>query len=210
MEPTVPRSVFDSAYETRSAPWIIGEPQPAIVELEHAGWIRGSVLDPGTGLGEHTIYLARRGYDVEGVDFSAPAVAQARANAAAQGVEARFEVADALRLGSEPRYDTVVDSALFHVFGPGDRAAYTRSLHAVCRPGARVFVLALSDAEPGIGPRISDTVIRDAFADGWVLESLKPSRYRVLIGADDAPRLGLPAGEHADMAAWLARVRREP
>jgi SAM-dependent methyltransferase len=202
------RTPFDSAYEALSAPWIIGAPQPAIVDLERNGWIKGAVLDAGCGTGEHTIHLARRGYDVLGIDFSPPAVEQARRNAARQRVSARFDVADALHLGDRPRFDTVIDSALFHVFGPAERDAYTRSLHAVCRTGAYVHVLALSDAEPGLGPQISDSAIRDAFRDGWVLEDLRPSSYRVVIGPEDGHRLNLPVGRQADMIAWLARVRR--
>ncbi len=208
MTSSVPRSTFDAAYEARSAPWIIGEPQPAIVALERDGWIRGTVLDPGCGTGEHTIYLTRLGYDVRGVDFSRQAIEQARANADRHQVAARFDVADAMDLRDEPRYDTVVDSALFHVFEPADRIRYTRSLHAVTRPGGRVHVLALSDAGPGLGPQISDTAIRDAFQDGWELEELRPSRYRVIVGQEDAARLNLSAGEPADMLAWLARARR--
>lgn len=208
METSAPRSVFDSAYETHSAPWIIGEPQPAIIALERDGWIKGAVLDAGCGTGEHTIHLARLGYDVRGIDSSPAAIRYALDNAARHGVPARFDVADALHLGDRPRYDTVIDSALFHIFGPEDRIAYTRSLHAVCRPGAHVHVLALSDSEPGLGPQISDAVIRDAFQDGWVLEDLRPSSYRVIVGQEDGERLGLPAGEPADMIAWLARVRR--
>lgn len=205
MEPSVPQSTFDSAYESGTAPWVIGEPQPAIVDLERAGGIRGAVLDPGCGSGDNTIHLAKLGYDVLGVDFSLPAVEQARANAAEQNVPARFEVADALHLGDEPRFDTIVDSALFHVFGAEDRARYVRSLHAVVRPGGLVHVLALSDTEPGSGPRISDTVIREAFGEGWKLEEIRPSQYRA---NGNHTSLGLPAEQSADVIAWLARARR--
>lgn len=210
-ESTPSMTRFDEAYRTDAGPpWVIGEPQPAVVALQDAGLIRGAVLDPGCGTGEHTIYLTARGHDVIGVDFSPTAVRRAGANAAAYGVAARFEVADALRLdewAGAARFDTVVDSALFHVFDDTDRATYVRCLHAVCRPGALVHVLALSDTEPGIGPRIGESVIRDAFTDGWELERLAPSRYRVMLGAAEAAELGLPAG-HADMVAWLARARR--
>jgi SAM-dependent methyltransferase len=210
MEPLSPTASWDSAYRSRSAPWLIDQPQPAIVALERDGWIRGSVLDVGCGAGDHTIHLAERGHAVLGVDFSPAAVDVARASAAARGVSARFEVADALALGDRPRFDTIVDSALFHIFGEAERARYVRSLSGVCRPGGRVFVLALavSDTEPGLGPRIHDTVIRDAFGDGWTLEDLRASRYRVLVNADNAARTGLPAGELADPPAWLARIRR--
>lgn len=208
MTSSVPRSTFDSAYESQSGPWIIGEPQPAIVALERDGWIRGAVLDPGCGTGENTIYLTQLGYDVRGIDFSSRAIEQARANANRQQVAVRFDIADAMDLGDEPHYDTILDSALFHIFEPADRIAYTRSLHAATRPGGRVHVLALSDAELGLGPQISDTAIRDAFQDGWDLEELRPSRYRVIVGQDDAARLNLSADMPADMLAWLARARR--
>ncbi|PRC61712.1 SAM-dependent methyltransferase, partial [Mycobacterium sp. ITM-2017-0098] len=77
------------------------------------------------------------------------AVEQARRNAKAQGVNARFEVADALNLGSSTTYDTIVDSALFHIFDDRDRAAYVRSLYGATHPGSVVHVLALSDAGRG-------------------------------------------------------------
>jgi NADPH-dependent ferric siderophore reductase/SAM-dependent methyltransferase len=192
-------AVFDQAYESHTAPWVIGEPQPAVVALERGGWIRGTVLDPGCGTGEHTIHLTRLGYDVLGIDPSEHAIEQARANAADHEVAARFELGDALDLGDEPKYDTVVDSALFHIFDPWHRTQYVRSLHRVCRPDAFVHVLALSDTGPGFGPEISDTVIREAFGEGWVLEDLRSSRYRGVVGSE---------GELGDLPAWMARVRR--
>jgi cyclopropane fatty-acyl-phospholipid synthase-like methyltransferase len=189
---------------------LIDQPQPAVTALEREGWIRGSVLDVGCGAGEHTIHLAARGHAVLGVDLSPAAVDVAKANAAARGVPATFEVADALALGDQPRFDTIVDSALFHTFDEDQRARYVHSLSGVCRSGGRVFVLALavSDTEPALGPRIPDTAIRDAFGEGWTLEDLRASRYRVFINADNAARSGLPEGQLADLPAWLARIRR--
>ncbi|MGW0249941.1 class I SAM-dependent methyltransferase [Nocardia goodfellowii] len=219
---STPVETWNAVYDNDSAPWVIGEPQPAIVSLEQQGWIRGRVLDPGSGAGEHTILLTRLGYDVRGVDVSPSAVEYARRNAAAQGVPgARFDIADALDLtaaaaladdGGAPLFDTIVDSALFHVFGeaPDARAAYVRSLHAVCKPGGRVHVLALSDREPGFGPRISDSIIRESFSAGWELEDLQPARYlgRVTESvAEQAAALEQVNGR-VSVAAWLARFRR--
>jgi SAM-dependent methyltransferase len=208
MDSTPTFSRFDDAYKTRTAPWVIDEPQPAIVELQRAGWIHSKVLDIGCGTGEHTILLTRLGYDVLGIDFSPHAVEQARASAAEKGVDARFEVADATNLGSDPGYQTVVDSALFHIFDDADRARYVSSLHAAVRPGGLVHVLALSDAGRGFGPQVSEADIRGAFGEGWVLEALDTTTYRGVVQEAQADAVGLPVGTRVDEPAWLARVRR--
>ena len=201
-------SLFDDAYASESAPWVIGEPQPAIVRLEQSGAIQGVVLDAGCGAGEHTILLTQSGYDVLGIDFAPNAVAVARRNAAARGVDARFEVADATRLEPDARYDTIVDSALFHVFDAADRARYVSSLHGACRPAGVVHILALSDAGRGFGPQVSEAEIRQAFGEGWDLESLAATTYRGVIGEAHSAAYGLAAGSRVDEPAWLARARR--
>jgi len=208
MDSTPTFSRFDDAYKSRTAPWVIGEPQPAIVELERGGLLSGKVLDAGCGTGEHTILLTRLGYDVLGVDAAPTAIEQARANAADKGVDARFEVADAMSLGAETRYDTIVDSALFHIFDSTDRPRYVASLHAACRSGALVHVLALSDKGRGFGPEVSESVIREAFADGWVLEALDETTYRGVVQEPHVEAIGQPVGSVVDEPAWLARARR--
>ncbi|GAB5894749.1 class I SAM-dependent methyltransferase [Mycolicibacterium mageritense] len=208
MDNTPALSLFDEAYESRTAQWVIGEPQPAVVDLERSGAFRGKVLDVGCGTGEHTMLLTRLGYDVLGIDFSPHAVAQATDNAARRGIDARFAVADAMQLGNGPRYDTILDSALFHIFDDADRPRYVASLHAACAPGGTVHVLALSDAGRGFGPEVSEDVIRQAFGDGWELEALDTTTYRGVVGPAQADEIGLPAGTRVDEPAWLARARR--
>ena len=72
------------------------------------------------------------------------------------------------------------------------------------KPAGRLFLLCCSDAEPGDqGPRrVSRKEIEDAFAQGWVIESVEPSRYEVRPDPNDSIfRDGGPK-------AWFVVTRR--
>ncbi|KOV85521.1 SAM-dependent methyltransferase [Nocardia sp. NRRL S-836] len=208
-------------YDEGTAPWLIGGPQPAVVALEEQGLIRGRVLEPGCGSGEHTILFTKLGYDSLGVDLSPSAIAYARRTAVERGVPgARFEVANMLHPEEHPflsgGFDTVVDVALFHGFGaygdgPEASKAYAAVLHSLTNPGALVHILAHSDAAPGLSSSISDDVIRATFQDGWEVESIEASSYQGFITeqiSEVAVQRGLPAHGHVELAAWLGRIRR--
>jgi cyclopropane fatty-acyl-phospholipid synthase-like methyltransferase len=112
---------------------------------------------------------------------------------------------DALASGEIPeRFDAVTDCGLFHVFDDARRAAYVAALARLLDPGARVFLLCFSDAEPGTnGPRrVSEADLRRAFGSGWVVESIEPARFEVLPGIPGAEFT--PGGAKA----WFATIRR--
>ncbi|WP_111509703.1 class I SAM-dependent methyltransferase [Mycobacterium kyogaense] len=212
MDQTPPLSQFENFYSSQTPPWVIDEPQPAVVALADAGHIRGRVLDVGCGTGEHTIYLARLGHDVLGVDGAPTAIDIARRHAAERGVAAQFAVGDAFDLsailGDGPLVDTVLDSALFHVFDDADRQRYVRSLGRATRPGALVHVLALSDAGRGFGPQVTARELLDAFGVDWSVEDLMATTYRGVVTEVHAEALGEAIGTRVDEPAHLLRVRR--
>ena len=76
------------------------------------------------------------------------------------------------------RFDNVTDSGLFHVFSDEDRRRYVAGLATVLKPGGRLFLMCFSDEEPGEqGPRrVSKKELHDAFAKGWSIESIEPTR----------------------------------
>jgi tellurite methyltransferase len=55
---------------------------------------RGRALDVAMGKGSNAVFLARMGYEVEGVDISSEAVSHAREKARRAGVTIKAEVAD--------------------------------------------------------------------------------------------------------------------
>jgi SAM-dependent methyltransferase len=197
------RSNFESAY-TGQAPWDIGRPQQAFLDV--ADRITGSVLDAGCGTGENALLFASRGHKVTGIDFLEEPVARARRKATERGLSATFLVMDALALKDLPEvFDFVIDSGLFHVFSDEDRKRYVEGLATVLRPGGRLFLLCFSDEEPGTqGPRrVSKKELHDAFAQGWAIESIEPERYEV------RPDLKDLAFSEGGPKAWLAVIRRQ-
>src|SRR5262245_12522472 len=77
----------------------------------------GRALDLGCGSGTDSIYLARHGWTVTGVDIVPEAVVLARRNAAAAGVSVRFLEGDATRrqnLGLGAPFDLLVDFGCLH------------------------------------------------------------------------------------------------
>src|SRR5947199_4012505 len=161
---------FNAMYDAGPPPWDIGRPQPAFLELADQGLLKGRVPDVGCGTGEHALMAAARGLDATGIDSAPAAIRIAEAKARDRGLTARFLVWDALDLASlGQRFDTVLDSGLFHVFDDDDRARLVESLAAVTTPGARYHMMCFSDRQPGDwGPRrVSQEEIRSSFARGW-------------------------------------------
>src|SRR3954451_21416946 len=166
---------WDASYVDGPAPWDVGRPQPAVVRLAGEGAFAGSVLDAGCGTGENALHIASLGLPVLGVDVAETAVSIARGKAAERGLDAEFDVADALRLDRLGRvFDTVLDSGLFHAFDRDERRGYVGALAAVLRPGGHVYVLCFADE--GAGPHgphpVSQDELRAPFADGWGITSI--------------------------------------
>ena len=196
--PQLPRKPedFQAMYEG-TPPWDIGRPQASLLALAEAGELRGRVLDAGCGTGEHTLMAARLGFDVTGIDSAPAAIDAAKRKAVERGLSARFLLGNALELASlGERFDTVLDSGLFHVLDDDDRGIYVRNLKAVIPPGGRYFMICFSDRQPGeFGPRrIRQEEIRSSFSDGWRVDAIEP------VEIENNRGLGI--------AGWLARVTR--
>ena len=174
-----PRHDFDAIYMSETPPaWDIGRPQPAFERLAREGDFVGRVLDAGCGTGEHALLAASLGHEVLGVDLSTKAIDLAVTKATDRGVEARFLVADALRLADlDEQFDTVLDCGLFHVLDDNERERYVESLAAAVAPGGRYRMLCFSDRQPGDwGPRrVTQDEILTAFSEGWEVASIEPT-----------------------------------
>jgi cyclopropane fatty-acyl-phospholipid synthase-like methyltransferase len=197
------RAAFEGKYLGKP-PWDIDKPQLAFIAV--ADQVTGPVLDAGCGTGENALFFAARGVRVTGIDFVEEAIRQAQSKATKRGLFPRFLVKDALTLGDwQERFANVIDSGLFHVFSDDHRRRYVEGLRQVLEPGGRVFLLCLSDEEPGTdGPRrVSRQELFDAFADGWEIESIQPVRAEVNPDFKDVKF------SEGGPKAWFAIIRRK-
>jgi SAM-dependent methyltransferase len=130
----------------------------------------GTALDLGCGTGDTSIYLAKHGWQVTGVDFVAKAVDKARAKAEADKVAVNFAVADVTRLSSEgvgSNFGLIVDNGCLHGMSAEARDAYVREVTAVAAPDARLllceFIPGGTFGVPGIDP----AEVERRFAVSW-------------------------------------------
>ncbi|MBV8860335.1 MAG: methyltransferase domain-containing protein [Mycobacterium sp.] len=190
-----------------ATPWDIGGPQPVVRQLVALGAIKGEVLDPGTGPGHHAIYYASKGYSATGIDASPTGLERARENARRAGVSVNFQLADATKLeGLDGRFDTVVDSAFYHVFSEERelQRSYAQALHRATKPGARLYMFEFGPGNVNgfqMPRSLSEDNFRQVFPDaGWEITYLGPTTYVINMSSEN---LEMMLARNPDMAEQL-------
>ena len=153
-------------------------------ELELAPGQR--VLDVGCGPGRHSLALARRGLDVVGVDLSPDFVELARAAAAEEGLQPRFEVGDVRDLAYDSEFDAAVCLCQggFGLLGGDDDAGVIEQIVQAARPGGAVAITAFS----------SYFALRHQ-EEGEAFDPFTGVHYEVVTARDEA-------GEERQFDAW--------
>jgi SAM-dependent methyltransferase len=99
------------------------------------------VLDIPCGTGRHTVELAKRGFEVTGVDFSPEYIETARTSAAEANVAPNFFVCDMREFASSDRFDAAF--CYFGSFGyflEEDDEKFARAVAQSLRPGGRFLI----------------------------------------------------------------------
>ena len=132
----------------------------------------GMALDLGCGTGDSSIYLARHGWNVTGVDFVPKALEKAHAKAANLSINfAHADVTHLSQAGIGADFRLIVDNGCLHNMSDHDRDAYVREVTAVAAPDARLLIVAF---RPGgrFGVRgIEPAEMERRFTPAWTLLS---------------------------------------
>lgn len=163
-------------------PWNIGEPQPELAALIRSGKIRGDVLDAGCGVAELALAVAAEGQTVVGIDLTPTAVAAASKAADERGLTTATFVQDDITsfTGYDGRFNTIVDSTLFHSLPIEGRDGYLRSVHRAAAPGAVLYILVFANgafpAGAEFGPNtVSEGELREAVSKVWTVDEIRPA-----------------------------------
>ena len=170
---------WEGLYATGGDGWELGQPAPPLQEFVDATPPpRGRVAVPGCGRGHDARFLARRGYDVVGFDFSPAALTAARALAKRDGVDVDFEQRDIFTLGREyaHAFDGVWEYTCYCAIDPRRRRDYVDVLRAIVRPGGWLlgcfFPLRAQTAGPPF--QVSMSEIRRVLAPAFRIERAFP------------------------------------
>ena len=130
----------------------------------------GLALDLGCGGGLWSIELARRGWQVTGIDIVPKAIRTARERAREAGVEVRFVEGDATALrgaGVGSGFRLVLDFGAVHGLTQAQREAVGREVTAVTVADATLLMMAFPPGRRGPLPRgMSRADIESAYP-GW-------------------------------------------
>ncbi len=170
---TVFKWIYELAYRFTQPNWDSNTVPDEVAALSQKGNLHGRALDLGCGTGTHSIYLARQGYTVVSVDFSAKAIQVANRKANQAEVKVDFRVDDVTRLDflQEP-FDIGLDVGCFHSLNKNERTHYAENLTRLMYPGG-LFLLWAVEGQSRMGIGLSSEEIEQTFGPFFTLDQVK-------------------------------------
>jgi SAM-dependent methyltransferase len=182
---------YKLAYRIGFHPWEDAEDQPELVdqvsellarEENGDGPPHGRALDLGCGSAIWGIHMARRGWDVTGVDIVEKALDRGRSRVEESGQTIQLvhgDVTDLERSGVGSDFRLVLDTGTFHGLRAPEREAMGRGLDAITTPDASVLLMAWPPRWRGPAIRgVSRADIESAFP-AWEITDEQPSAFEV-------------------------------
>jgi SAM-dependent methyltransferase len=200
----MPRPDWNERYKAGNLPWDTNEPDEHLVKLiETKTILPGKALEVGCGTGTNSIWLARRGFSVLGVDIAQAAIDLANKKKNGKSLSCEFVLLDFIHSNSLAQsYDLVFDRGCFHSFDEeNDRLLFARHVSQVLKiNGIWVSLIGSTEGAPReMGPP------RRTASD--VIQAIEPN-LEILELRSVFFQTNLPLTPRA----WLciARKRKEP
>ncbi len=182
---------WDQRYAQNELPWDTGRPTCCLMQL-FATWpaFTGKILEVGCGTGANSVWMAKQGHQVTGMDISSGAVAAARQRAEEQGAACTFVEADFLTCELKPeQFALLFDRGCFHVMNEEQCGQFARQAASCLAHGGLWFSLIGNSDQPSEGqgpPRLTAAQICASVEpyfeilslESFLLDSKKPEPPR--------------------------------
>jgi SAM-dependent methyltransferase len=181
MPPETPAE-WEARYRAGETPWDSGLVSRELVKmLDEVRIPVGLAIELGCGSGTNAVYLARRGFQVTGVDLSAAALAQARQKAAVAGVGVDWQQGDVTDYPSpEQPFGFVFDRGCYHCVRRTNLDGYLQAVARLLAPGGRLLVLAGNAREAATDrePRVHAEELRAELGRLLQVEAVREFRFQ--------------------------------
>lgn len=176
------------AYSIGFHPWEDAETEPGFVGKMAELFDReeaereppyGRALDLGCGSGIWGIALAKRGWQVTGIDLAEKALGRARKRVLKENIEMQVLKGDVTKLEETDvgqGFRLILDSGTFHDFDEQDRMAMGRGVDAIASEDATVYLLVWPRQTRPLIRGVSREEIEEAFP-GWEITHTEPSGF---------------------------------
>jgi SAM-dependent methyltransferase len=135
-------------------PWNIRQPPKQLVELiESEKIVPCRAVDLGCGAGNYSIWLATKGFQVTGIDFSKKAVELACKKAEQENVNCSFKVGDLTDkdFKAYTEYGFAYDWEVLHHVFPDERNTYIQNVVKILQKGSTYYTVCFSEEDPDFG-----------------------------------------------------------
>lgn len=180
-----PLIFFESVYQ-ETAPWDIGAPQPALMELIKKYPPKSMILDAGCGTGDTAIALAEMGHQILGIDFVDSAIDQAKQ----KQKKLKTEIASNIEFIKEDlfqirnlnrKFGSVIDSGFYHLFDKKQGNEYLQNIASVMESGGILYMLEFAiEFDIPNGPRtVTEEEIKHSLSqgNGWKILEIRHVQF---------------------------------
>jgi len=135
-------------------PWNITHPPQQLEELVEEGKVMPcKAIDLGCGIGNYAIWLAQKGFEMSGIDFSESAVKLASKKAQQEDLNCNFFVGDLTdkNFSLNSKYEFAYDWEVLHHIFPEDRDIYFKNVVNLLYKGSIYFSACFSEMDKEFG-----------------------------------------------------------
>ena len=162
-------------------PWHSEKPPRYLVNLVEKRKVRiGLALDVCAGAGTNAAYLAKKGFDVVGVDISKTAVEFAKKRCEEAGISKKcnFFVGDLNKVRlPKNKFDFVFDRGCYHHISRENKPKFAKIISDVLKRGGKYLLSCFSDKNPHWEKNVSKEEIKENFSNYFAIGKIRDATW---------------------------------